>query len=105
MKLSKEEMIAKINDKVADVDLAIELIEDITDSMDAEVVEDTASEELKAELEKVTLELADLKMKYKERFLKSEEMVEEVEETEDEVEETEEPRKFEDLIDEDGGIK
>ena len=36
MKLNKEELIQKINEKVMDEDVKIELMEDITDSLDVE---------------------------------------------------------------------
>lgn len=78
MKLSREEMIAKVNEKVTDLDLAIELIEDITDSMvEVEGIDST-------ELDRVRSDLEDMKRKYKERFLKAEEIPEEVVEEKEE---------------------
>ena len=67
MKLSKEDLIKKINDKVMDEDVAIELIEDITDSM--ENTDDTSSED-KQRIEELENQYKELKQKYKERFLK-----------------------------------
>lgn len=64
MKLSKEELIAKVNEKVENVDLAIELIEDITDSFE---LADTS--ELDNKISELTEELSNLKEKYKNRFL------------------------------------
>ena len=64
MKLSKEELIAKVNEKVENVDLAIELIEDITDSFE---LADTS--ELDTKITELTEELSNLKEKYKNRFL------------------------------------
>lgn len=64
MKLSKEELIAKVNEKVENVDLAIELIEDITDSFE---LADTS--ELDNKISELTDELSNLKEKYKNRFL------------------------------------
>lgn len=64
MKLSKEELIAKVNEKIENVDLAIELIEDITDSFE---LADTS--ELDAKITELTEELLNLKEKYKNRFL------------------------------------
>lgn len=84
-KLSKEELIAKINEKLSDnSELAIELMEDITDSWEIEANE---SEEYKAKYE-------ELLNRYKERFLSGTE--ETKEEIKDEVVE-EEPK--EEVID------
>lgn len=69
-KLSKDELIAKINEKVMDEDVSIELIEDITDSM--EVTEDTSTED-KQRIEELETKLKEFKTKYKERFLKGKE--------------------------------
>ena len=63
-KLSKEELIAKVNEKIENVDLAIELIEDITDSFE---LADTS--ELDNKISELTEELSNLKEKYKNRFL------------------------------------
>lgn len=65
MKLSKEDLIAKINERVTDEDVAIELMEDVTDSFESES-DDT---EL---IESLQNEISELKQKYKERFLKGE---------------------------------
>ena len=68
-KLEKDALLSKIVEKLSDnEDVAIELMEDITDSFS----EDKSSAELekvKAELEAKTKEYDDLKEKYKERFL------------------------------------
>lgn len=69
MKLSKDELINKINSSVEDTDLAISLIEDVADSFEAEPVDTTIIESLKAENENLKIELADLKERYKARFL------------------------------------
>lgn len=86
MKLSKEELKKKIDEKIVDEDLKIELLEDIEDSVDisddTEKVEKTAYDEVVAERDEI-------KRKYKERFLSSEEVKENNEESE-ETEETEE---------------
>ena len=67
-KLTKEELIAKVNEKLGDnSELAVELMEDITDSWETEVAE---SEEYKAKYE-------ELLNKYKERFLNGAEEVKE----------------------------
>ncbi len=81
MKLSKEELKAKVNELVTDNDIAIQLLEDIEDSMEVGKVDTAKIDELQAKLD-------DLQEKYKQRFLegkpeeKSEEKVEELEEEE-----------------------
>ena len=80
MKLSKDELIQKINEKVMDEDVKIELMEDITDSFDVESEEPKEDERVK-ELEE---KYKSLQEKYKERFLQgSEKETEEKEETEE----------------------
>lgn len=84
-KLSKDELLKKITEKITDEDLVIELMEDISDSLDV-----SAEEEKKVLEDKITeleLKLEDLKTKYKERFLKgevTEEVKEEIEEPKEE---------------------
>lgn len=70
-KLSKEELIKKISEKVMDEDVQIELMEDVTDSMDAESI-DTSSED-KERISELETQVKELKAKYKERFLKGSE--------------------------------
>lgn len=65
MKLSKDELIAKINEYEIDDNVKIELMEDITDSFENSV-DTSETDELKAKYE-------ELKQKYKDRFLKGEE--------------------------------
>ena len=80
-KLSKEELIAKVNEKLADnSELAIELMEDITDSFE--------NVDLSGYVEKVVYE--ELLQKYKDRFLNPEEVKEEIKE--EEVIDTEEEK-------------
>ena len=69
MKLSKEELIAKVNAMVEDVDKSIELIEDISDSMDEKTVDQAEVEALKEKNEELNYQLTDLKERYKNRFL------------------------------------
>ena len=81
MKLSKEELKKKIDEKISDEDLKIELLEDIEDSIDVsenetEKVEKTAYDEVVAERDEI-------KRKYKERFLKGEEVKEDKEDDEE----------------------
>lgn len=86
MKLSKEELKKKIDEKITDEDLKIELLEDIEDSVD--VTEDESEKVDKTAYDEVVAERDEIKRKYKERFLAPEEVKEESEETE-EAEETE----------------
>lgn len=69
-KLTKEELIAKINEKELPEEFKIELMEDITDSFGE-------SEEMvtKEEFESITNKYEELLAKYKERFLDSKEEV------------------------------
>ena len=84
MKLSKEELISKINGLEIDDNVKIELMEDVTDSMEATPeVDNTELEEVKAKYE-------ELKTKYKERFLKGDETKEEEKEEKKDDEELEE---------------
>ncbi len=80
MKLSKEELKKKIDEKIADEDLKIELLEDIEDSVD--VSDDTEKVE-KTAYDEVVAERDEIKRKYKERFLSAEEVKENTEESED----------------------
>ena len=93
MKLSKEELKKKIDEKITDEDLKIELLEDIEDSVD--VTEDESEKVEKTAYDKVVAERDEIKRKYKERFLAPEEVKEESED----VEETEEAEDTEEVID------
>ena len=85
MKLSKDELKAKIDEKIEDEDLKIELLEDIEDSMEVEDTEKVS----KADYDSVVAERDEIKEKYKARFLSKDE--EKPEEKEDEgLEEKEE---------------
>ena len=98
MKLSKEELKQKVNELVTDNDIAIQLLEDIEDSMEVGEVDTSKIDELQAKLD-------DLQEKYKQRFLKGDEVSTEVVEKEEVEEDEEEPRKYEDLFDEKGELK
>lgn len=75
-KLTKDELIAKINDKLGDnAELAVELMEDITDSFE--------NVDLSSYVEKVVYD--ELLQKYKDRFMSTDEVVEEKEEEKEEV--------------------
>lgn len=88
-KLSKDELLKKITEKITDEDLVIELMEDISDSLDVSTEEE--KKVLEDKINDLELKLEDLKTKYKERFLKGE-VIEEVKE------EIEEPKE-EEVID------
>lgn len=81
-KLTKEELIKKISEKVNDNELQVELMEDITDSFGEEI--DTS------ELEELKVKYDDLMEKYRSRFLEVKEVKEEIEEKTEEPEEIEE---------------
>lgn len=63
MKLSKEELKQKVNELVTDNDIAIQLLEDIEDSMEVGEIDTAKIDELQAKFD-------DLQEKYKQRFLK-----------------------------------
>lgn len=70
-KLSKEELIAKVNEKLGDnSELAVELMEDITDSIDSDITE----------LEEMKQKYDELLQRYKDRFMNPEEVKEEIKE-------------------------
>lgn len=71
MKLSKDELKNKVNELVKDNDVAIQLLEDIEDSMESGEIDNSELEALQAKFD-------ELQTKYRERFLKGDE--EEVEE-------------------------
>ena len=81
MKLSKEDLKSKVNELVTDNEIAIQLLEDIEDSMEVGEVDTTKIDELQAKFD-------DLQEKYKQRFLSGEEK--KVEEKKDDDEELEE---------------
>ena len=84
MKLSKEELISKINGLEIDDEVKIGLLEDVTDSMEV------ATEVDNTELEEIKTKYEELKTKYKERFLKGDETKEEEKEEKKDDEELEE---------------
>ena len=87
MQLSKEELKAKIDEKISDEDLKIELLEDVEDSMD--VKEDTSEKVEKSAYDEVVAERDEIKRKYKERFLGSDAKEEVKEDEDDELKEEE----------------
>lgn len=84
MKLSKEELSAKINDLDIDEEIKIGLMEDIADSIENSETSDDG------ELEELKIKYESLREKYKERFLKSDVEVEEKEEEKEDDEELKE---------------
>jgi hypothetical protein len=84
MKLSKEELSAKINDLDIDEEIKVSLMEDIADSIENSDTSDNG------ELEELKIKYESLREKYKERFLKSDVEVEEKEEDKEDDEELKE---------------
>lgn len=70
MKMSKDDLIKKINDKVMDEDVKIELMEDITDSFE----DVSTSEEDTQRITELEEKYKTLQEKYKERFLQGTEI-------------------------------
>lgn len=79
MKLSKEELKQKFNELIKDNDIAIQLLEDIEDSMEVGEVDTAKIDELQKKFD-------DLQEKYKQRFLKGDDK-KEVENKKEEVDE------------------
>ena len=95
-KLSKEELLNKIDSLEISEDAKITLMEDVSDSF--EVSDTTELDSAKADLEKALADIEDLKAKYKARFLSGEVMVEDKkEEVEEKVEDPE--MKEEEVVD------
>ena len=84
MKLSKEELKAKINDLGIDDEIKISLLEDVEDSMD---ISDDSEKVEKSAYDEVVAKYEEIKTKYKERFLKGEDTKDEDEKDEDEIDE------------------
>lgn len=93
MKLSKEELSAKINDLEIDEEIKVALMEDIADSIDGSTEGADGGE-----LEELKIKYEALRDKYKERFLKGNDETEE-EEKEEEKTDDEEELKEEEVID------
>lgn len=88
MKLSKEELKQKVNELVTDNEIAIQLLEDIEDSMEVGEVDTTKIDELQAKFD-------DLQEKYKQRFLKGDDK----KDAEDKKEEVDEELEEKEVID------
>lgn len=88
MKLSKEDLKQKVNELVTDNEIAIQLLEDIEDSMEVGEVDTTKIDELQAKFD-------DLQEKYKQRFLKGDDK----KDAEDKKEEVDEELEEKEVID------
>lgn len=77
-KLTKDELLSKISEKIENQDLSIELMEDISDSFDVD--ESSIKAEYESKIAELTEALDELKRKYKERFVKGEDVMEEAKE-------------------------
>lgn len=88
MKLSKEELKGKVNELVTDNDIAIQLLEDIEDSMEVGEVDTAKIDELQKKLDEI-------QEKYKQRFLKGDDK----KEAEDKKEEVDEELEEKEVID------
>ena len=88
-KLSKEELKKKIDEKISDDDLKIELLEDIEDSFNDEAIKEFEARyeaekaELEAQIANEKAYIMDLKARYKERFLKGSDEKEDIDDLED----------------------
>ena len=87
-KLTKDELIKKISEKVSDTEVQVELMEDITDSFGDEIDN--------SELDALQKKYDELMEKYRSRFLEVKEVVDEIE---DAKEDSEEELKEEEVID------
>ena len=81
-KMSKDELVSKINGMEIDDNAKIELMEDVTDSFEVTETDNTELDEVKTKYE-------ELKRKYKERFLKGDDKEEKEEKEDEEMEEKE----------------
>ena len=81
---TEKDLKAKVNELVTDNDIAIQLLEDIEDSMEVGEVDTAKIDELQAKLD-------DLQEKYKQRFLKGDDKkeAEDKKEVDEELEEKE----------------
>lgn len=84
MKLSKEELKAKVSELGIDDDVKISLLEDIEDSFETPVEDD--SRVSREEYDDMTMKYEDIKKRYIERFLSKEEVAE-LEDAKEKIEE------------------
>lgn len=93
-KLSKEDLLKKVSEKVEDSDIQLELIEDISDSF--EVDSDSVSKE---EYDNLNSKYNDLTEKYKSRFLDVKEEKKETKETKEDITDEPEVKNYVDVKD------
>ena len=74
-KLTKEELKSKVDEKIEDADLKLELLEDIEDSIESDDIERVE----KSELDELKAKYDELYDKYKSRFLEVKEAKEVIE--------------------------
>lgn len=98
MKLTKQELIQSVSDRIQDDDIKMSLLEDISDSFVDEPVEvDTEeNDKLKAEIEDLRMKYDELKQKYIDRFTKPE-VAEEIQPEPEEINDVE--MKEEEIVD------
>lgn len=94
-KLSKQELKALIAEKIEDVELQTELLEDIEDSIDESDIEMVE----KSELDSLQAKYDDLSEKYRVRFLEVKEVAEEISDMKEEAEDSSDEVKEEEVID------
>ena len=87
MKLSKEDLLRKVSERVNDEELAIELMEDISDSMEVTETNTDAIEleTVKSKLEDMTYKYTSLQQRFKERFFEGPDHSDEEIETESNI--------------------
>ena len=94
-KLSKQELKALIAEKIEDVELQTELLEDIEDSIDESDIEMVE----KSELDSLQAKYDDLSEKYRARFLEVKEVAEAISDMKEEAEDSSDEVKEEEVID------
>lgn len=82
--LNKDDLLKKISEKVENEDIAIELMEDVSDSYNTDI--DKIKSDYESKISVLSSDLEDVKRKYKERFVDGRDIVKE-EEKKEELEE------------------
>ena len=73
--LNKDDLLKKISEKVENEDIAIELMEDVSDSYNTDI--DKIKSDYESKISVLSSNLEDVKRKYKERFVDGREIVKE----------------------------
>jgi len=73
--LNKDDLLKKISEKVENEDIAIELMEDVSDSYNTDI--DKIKSDYESKISVLSSDLEDVKRKYKERFVDGREIVKE----------------------------